>query len=146
MDITRVYRWGLWASAVLVAIDHFSRKVVTLTASARSTAMWVVTAVRGAFDYYRQPRHVITDQEACFTSQEFGVIVEQRGVRHRFGALASHGSISVTERVIRTLKQEWLRRVALIRGMDHLALLLGDFATYYNVCLSTAHETALTRF
>ncbi|UCH34158.1 MAG: transposase [Armatimonadota bacterium] len=53
-------------------------------------------------------------------------------MQHRFGALGRHGSISVTERVIRTLKQKWLRRVALIRGMDHLAQLLDDFATYYN--------------
>ncbi|HUT75354.1 MAG TPA: hypothetical protein VM221_11055, partial [Armatimonadota bacterium] len=42
------------------------------------------------------------------------------------------GSIAVTERVIWTLKHEWLNRVALIRGMDHLSGLLNDFPVYYN--------------
>ena len=40
VDLTRVYRWGLWPTSVLVAIDHFSREVVTVTASARPTAVW----------------------------------------------------------------------------------------------------------
>jgi hypothetical protein len=38
----------------------------------------------------------------------------------------------VTERVIRTLKSEWLRRVPVIRGLDHLEVLLADFVCYYN--------------
>ena len=36
------------------------------------------------------------------------------------------------ERVIRTLKYEWFRRVPLIRGLDHLGILLADFALYHN--------------
>ena len=50
----------------------------------------------------------------------------------RFGAVGKHGSIAVTERVILTLKYEWLKRVPVIRGLDHLSQLLQDFATYYN--------------
>jgi transposase InsO family protein len=38
----------------------------------------------------------------------------------------------VTERVILTLKYEWLHRVPVIRGLDHLNQLLRDFAIYYN--------------
>jgi transposase InsO family protein len=38
----------------------------------------------------------------------------------------------VTERVILTLKYEWVKRVPVIRGLDHLAQLLRDFAIYYN--------------
>jgi len=53
-------------------------------------------------------------------------------VKQRFGAVGKHGSIAVTERAILTLKQEWLRRVAVIRGMDHLSRLLGYFSEYYN--------------
>ncbi len=39
---------------------------------------------------------------------------------------------STTERVIRTLKYEWLNRVPVIRGLEHLGRLLCDFAVYYN--------------
>jgi transposase InsO family protein len=38
------------------------------------------------------------------------------------------------ERLIWTLKREWLARVPLIRGLDHLGELLADFDVYYNQC------------
>jgi len=43
-----------------------------------------------------------------------------------------HGSIAVTERIIWTLKYEWLFRVPLIRGFDHLVFLCSDFSVWYN--------------
>jgi transposase InsO family protein len=54
------------------------------------------------------------------------------GVKQRFGAVGKHGSIAVTERLNRTLKEEWLRRVPLIRGAHHLAELCGSFALWYH--------------
>ena len=53
-------------------------------------------------------------------------------LKQRFGAVGRHGSIAVTERLIWTLKREWLARVPLIRGLDHLGELLADFEVYYN--------------
>jgi hypothetical protein len=38
-----------------------------------------------------------------------------------------HGSIAVTERIIKTLKYEWLRCVPIIKGFDHLTLLCIEF-------------------
>ena len=38
----------------------------------------------------------------------------------------------MTERVIPTLKNEWLRRVPVIRGLGHLTQPLRDFEIYYN--------------
>jgi len=46
--------------------------------------------------------------------------------------VGKHGSIAVTERVIWTLKHEWLKRVPVVRGLDHLAELLADFEQWYN--------------
>ena len=46
--------------------------------------------------------------------------------------MGKHGSIAVSERAILTSKQEWLRRVPVIRGLDHLSQLLEDFSDYYN--------------
>jgi len=48
------------------------------------------------------------------------------------GAVGKHGAIAVTERVIKTLKYEWLQRVPLIRGFDHLTLLCTEFESWYN--------------
>lgn len=46
--------------------------------------------------------------------------------------MSKHGSIAVTERLIWTLKREWLVRVLLISGLNHLESLLADFACYCN--------------
>jgi hypothetical protein len=57
---------------------------------------------------------------------------ENRLLKSRLGAVGKHGSIAVAERVILTLKDEWLKRVPVIRGLNHLSRLLRDFEIYYN--------------
>jgi transposase InsO family protein len=132
VDRTRVLRWGLWPTWVLVAIDHFSRAIMAAVPLEGPNAGWVVGALEEAFGQHGPPRHLISDQEGVFTSELFGGLLHEWDVKHRFGAVGKHGSIAVTERVILTLKYEWLRRVPVIRGLDHLSQLLRDFVVYYN--------------
>jgi len=132
VDRTRVLRWGIWPAWVLVAIDHFSRKVVACWPLDGPNAGWVVDALEEAFAQHGAPRHIISDQEKVFLSDAFRDLLIPWDVKHRFGAVGKHGSIAVTERVILTLKYEWLKRVPVIRGLDHLDQLLRDFAVYYN--------------
>jgi len=132
VDRTRVWRRRVWPTWVLVAIDHFSRKVVACCALEGPNAGWVVDAMEEAFLRHGAPRHLISDQEGIFISHAFRELPIPWDVKHRFGAVGKHGSIAVTERVIRTLKYEWLKRVPVIKGLDHLAILLADFACYYN--------------
>jgi len=132
VDRTRVWRWGVWPTWVLVAVDHFSRAVTAVVPLEGPNAGWVVGALEQAFLWHGPPRHVITDQEGVFTSEVFAELLRDWDVRPRFGAVGKHGSIAVTERVILTLKQEWLRRVPVIRGLDHLSQLLEGFSEYYN--------------
>jgi transposase InsO family protein len=132
VDRTRVLRWGLWPTWVLVAIDHFSRAVMAVVPLEGPNAGWVVGAMEEAFTQHGAPRHLISDQEGVFISDAFQDLLIPWDVKQRFGAVGKHGSIAVTERVIRTLKYEWLTRVPVIRGLDHLDQLLRDFVVYYN--------------
>ncbi len=132
VDRTRVWRWHVWPSWVLVAIDHFSRKVVAVCPLEGPNARWVVEVLEDAFLRHGSPRHIISDQEGVFVSEVSRDLLSQWKVRQRLGAVGRHGSIAVTERAILTLKQEWLRRVPVIRGLDHLGQLLDDFSEYYN--------------
>ena len=129
---TRVWRWGVWPTWVLVAIDHFSRAVMAIAPLEGPNAGWVVGAMEEAFTQHGAPRHLISDQEGVFISDAFQDLLIPWDVKQRFGAVGKHGSIAVTERVILTLKYEWLKRVPVIRGLDHLEQLLRDFAIYYN--------------
>jgi len=132
VDRTRVWRWRIWPTWVLVAIDHFSRKVVISCPLKGPNAGWMVEALEEAFLRHGAPRHIITDQEGVFISGVFAELLTRWDVKQRFGAVGKHGSIAVSERVIRTLKHEWLKCVPVMRGLDHLDHLLRDFTVYYN--------------
>ena len=127
-----MWRWGVWPTWVLVAVDHFSRAVTAVVPLEGPNAGWVVGALEQAFLRHGPPKHIISDQEGIFTGEAFAELLWDWGIKHRFGAVGKHGSIAVTERAILTLKQEWLRRVPVIRGLDHLSQLLEGFSEYYN--------------
>jgi len=131
-DRTRVWRWGVLPTWVLAAIDHYSRKAVAVCALEGPNAGWVIEALEQAFRCYGVPRHLITDQEGVFTSEVFADLLWRWGVKQRFGAVHQHGSIAVTERLIWSLKHEWLCRVPIVRGLDHLGLVLGEFQHYHS--------------
>ncbi len=95
-------------------------------------AGWAIDVLEGAFLRHGPPKHLISDQEGVFTGEAFAELMQDWGIKHRFGAMGKHGSIAVTERLIWTLKREWLARIPLIRGLDHLSQLLADFELYYN--------------
>lgn len=132
LDRTRVYRWGIWPTWVLVAVDHFSRKITAASVLYGSDGDWVIEAVEDVFRRHGPPRTIISDQDPVFTGVAFRQLLHRWCVKQRFGTLGRRASVAVTERVILTLKAEWLRRVAIIRGTDHLEQLLSDFAAYYN--------------
>jgi transposase len=95
VDRTRVLRWGLWPTWVLVAIDHFSRAVMAVVPLEGPNAGWVVEAMEEAFVQYGAPRHLISDQEGVFISDAFQDLLIRWDVKQRFGAVGKHGSIAV---------------------------------------------------
>jgi len=76
-----------------------------------------------ALQKHGAPKHIISDQAGVFTGDAFAELLRQWKIKLRFGAVGKHGSIAVTERVIKTLKYEWLQCVPIIKGFDHLTLL-----------------------
>jgi len=132
VDTTTVSSWGLWPIHVFVAIDHFSRKVVCSAALEGPNAGWIIEALEQAIRKHGAPKHIISDQASVFVGDVFAELLKQWNIKPRFGAVGKHGSIAVTERVIKTLKYEWLRCVPLIKGFDHLTLLCTEFESWYN--------------
>jgi putative transposase len=115
-----------------VAIDHFSRKVVCVAPLEGPNAGWVIEALEQAMRKHGAPKHMISDQASVFIGDVFAALLKQCNIKPRFGAVGKHGSIAVTERVIKTLKYEWLKRVPLVKGFDHLVLLCNEFESWYN--------------
>ena len=132
IDTTMMYCWGLWPIHICVAIDHFSRKVMAVVPLEGPNAGWINNALESAIEKYGPPKHIISDQGGVFIGDVFAELLGKYEILHRFGAIGKHGSIAVTERVNKTLKYEWLKRIALIKGSDHLTDLCKEFEIWYN--------------
>jgi transposase InsO family protein len=132
IDTTTVLCWGLWPIQVLVAIDHFSRKVVCTMPLEGPNAGWIIDVLEQTIQEYGTPKHIISDQAKVFVGDAFAELLRQWNIKPRLGAIGKHGSIAVTERVIKTLKYEWLQRVPIIKGVDRLTLLCTEFESWYN--------------
>jgi len=132
IDTTEVLCWGLWPIHVCVVIDHFSRKVMAAIPLEGRNAGWINNALESAIEKHGSPKHIISDQGSVFTGDVFAELLDCWDIKPRLGAVGKHGSIAVTERVIKTLKYEWLKRVSFIRGFDHLVTLCEEFEDWYN--------------
>ncbi len=132
IDTTEVLYWGIWPMHICVVIDHFSRKVMSVTPLEGRNAGWINNALECAIERHGSPKHIISDQGSVFTGDVFAELLDSWNIKPRFGAVGKHGSIAVTERVIKTLKYEWLKHVSFIRGFDHLVTLCEEFEDWYN--------------
>ena len=132
IDTTMVYCWGLWPIHICVLIDHYSRKVMAAVPLEGPNAGWINNALESAIEKHGAPKHIISDQGSVFIGAVFAELLGTYNIKPRLGAIGKHGSIAVTERVNKTLKYEWLKRVAIIKGIDHLAELCNEFETWYN--------------
>jgi len=105
-------RWPFcWWVGVIV--DHFSRRIMGIAVFTQNPTSVAVrqmlgTAIRQAGT---APDHLITDQGTQFIDKGFRKWCRHRGIRQRFGAVQKYGSISVIERLMRTMKSEALRRI-----------------------------------
>ena len=132
IDTTEVLYWGIWPMHICVVIDHFSRKVMSVIPLEGRNAGWINNALECAIERHGSPKHIISDQGSVFTGDVFAELLDSWNIKPRLGAIGKHGSIAVTERVIKTLKYEWLKRVSFIRGFDHLVTLCEEFEDWYN--------------
>jgi len=132
IDTTTMFCWGLWPIHICVVIDHFSRKVMAVVPLEGPNAGWINNALESAMKEHSTPKHIISDQASVFTGDVFAELLDSWNIKPRLGAVGKHGSISVTERVIKTLKYEWLKRVPIIKGFDHLTMLCEEFECWYN--------------
>jgi transposase InsO family protein len=132
IDTTEVMCWGLWPIEIFVIIDHFSRKVMTAVPLEGRNAGWINNALENAIEKHGSPKHIISDQAKVFIGAVFAELLGKYHIKQRLGAIGKHGSIAVTERVNKTLKYEWLKRVVFIKGFDHLVALCEEFEDWYN--------------
>ena len=119
---------------ILVIIDHYSRKAVGFEVFKKEpTSEEVAKALESAIAQNGQaPKHMITDQGKQFTGDAFKRLLVQFGTEHREGAVGQHGSIAVTERFIKSVKDEALRIILMPLQLDKIRREVELYFEWYN--------------
>ena len=119
---------------IAVAVDHFSRRVMGFAVFERQPTSAGVRSFLGRTIRKARscPRHLITDHGPQFTDDGFRRWCRRRDIRQRFGAVEKHGSLSVVERLIRTIKNECTRKLVVPYDRMELRRELSMFVEWYN--------------
>jgi transposase InsO family protein len=119
---------------VAVVVDHFSRRIIGFAVFDQNPTSLAVRQLLGRAirEARHAPDHLITDQGRQFTDKGFRRWCRRRGIRQRFGAVGKYGSISVVERLIRTMKAEALRRILVPRDRRPFRREVSLFVEWYN--------------
>ncbi|MHC5058752.1 MAG: DDE-type integrase/transposase/recombinase, partial [Planctomycetota bacterium] len=130
-SVTQRWQFCWW---VAVVVDHFSRRVMGFEVfEQQPTSVAVRSCLDRAIRRARfRPRVLITDHGRQFTDRGFGRWCRRRKIARRFGAVEKYGSLSVVERLIRTLKNECTRRLIVPYDQSDFRRELKAFVKWYN--------------
>lgn len=114
-------------------IDHYSRRVMGFAVfpnrpTSRGTSIFLGKAVSVA----TTPRYLVCDRDKIFTADDFKRWLRRKRIKPRDGAVGQHGSISVVERFIRTMKDEGMRRIVVPTKHDKMRHEIRYFNEWYN--------------
>ena len=123
------YCW--WVYAV---IDHFSRRLMGLAIfKTPPTSEEICREMdRICTENKVKPKYFVSDKGVQFDSCSFRKWCRDNGVKNRYGAVGKHGSIAVTERVIKSLKYEYLNRIVVPHSQNDMENELRTYAAWYN--------------
>jgi transposase len=119
---------------VLAVIEHASRRIRILGATAHPTAPWVAQAARNLVmdleDAGCRARYLIRDRDGKFPAL-FDAILADAGIETVLSGVRMPRMNSIMERWVQTCRRELLDRT-LIWNQPHLLHVLGEFEQFYN--------------
>lgn len=117
-----------------VLMDHKSRKVLEVHSflkqpNARDVNQVLTATIQSCGC---APKYLICDQGSQFTNADFKCLIKRKNICVRYGAVGKHGSIALIERLIWSIKYEWLNGVSVPARMKEFQTLLDDSRTWHN--------------
>jgi transposase InsO family protein len=119
---------------ILLIVDHFSRKSIGFALFKKQPSSEEVTdSIDKAIERAgKAPKYTITDKGSQFYCGHFKNWCTQRNIKPRFGAIGKSGSIAVTERKIKSLKDECTRQITVPLNFNEMRYELALFLAWYN--------------
>ena len=78
------------------------------------------------------PKYLVCDKGKQFWNPVFKRWCERRNIRPRYGAVGKRGSIALIERFIKSLKDEWLRRITVPFRLGSMRTELSIYFAWFN--------------
>lgn len=131
LSLPQVWPYCWW---VACAVDHYSRLVVGFAVFKQQPTSSAVRAFLGRTIAKIEacPKYIICDQGKQFTSSGFRTWCKRKNIRPRYGAVHQYGSIAVIERFIKSLKDEWLRRMIVPLRLGAMRSELSVYTSWFN--------------
>jgi putative transposase len=119
---------------VLAVIEHATRRIRILGATAHPTAFWVAQVARNLVmdleDAGSKARYLIRDRDGKFPAL-FDAVLADAGIKVVLSGIQTPRMNSIMERWVRTCRHELLDRT-LIWNQRHLLHALREFECFYN--------------
>jgi transposase InsO family protein len=131
LSLPQVWPFCWW---VACAVDHYSRLVLGFAVFEQQPTSSAVRTflARTISGIEACPKYIICDQGKQFTSSGFKVWCKRKNIRPRYGAVHQYGSIAVIERFMKSLKDEWLRRVIIPLRLEAMRSELSAYTAWFN--------------
>jgi transposase InsO family protein len=129
LSLPQVWPFCWW---LLVMQDHFSRRIQGCSFFRKQPTSLQVRTVLGRWFAAVVPNYLICDRGGQFDCGPFRAWCRRRGIKPRYGAVGRHGSIALIERLIRTIKDEWTRRIVVPLRRSALTRSMAEYATWHN--------------
>ena len=131
LALPQVWPFCWWVACV---VDHYSRTVLGFAVFKKPPTSAAVRSFLGrAIGKSKAcPKYIVCDQGSQFTSDGFKAWCKRKSIRPRYGAVHRYGSIAVIERFIKSLKDEWLRRLVIPLRFEAMTHDLSAYASWFN--------------
>ena len=131
LSLPQVWPFCWW---VACAVDHYSRLVLGFAVFKKQPTSAAVRAFLGRAigKSGASPKYIICDQGPQFANAGFKAWCKRKNIRPRYGAIHRYGSIAVIERFIKSLKEEWLRRVTIPLRLEAMRNDLSAYVSWFN--------------
>ena len=116
------------------AVDHYSRSVLGFAVFKTPPTSSAVRAFLGRIIRRTKacPKYIVCDKGVQFTSAGFKAWCKRKNIRPRYGAVHRYGSIAVIERFIKSLKEEWHRRLIIPLRVGSMRADLSAYPYWFN--------------
>lgn len=132
------YAGPLMNCMFLVVVDAHT-KWAEIIPTSKATSTSTIHILSNLFSRFGLPEHIVSDNGAQFTSNEFNAFVKSNGVKHTFSAPYHPATNGLAERMVKTFKQA-MKAAKSDKGTMHIKLARFLFA-YRNAPHMTTNES-----